>query len=356
MAYIVENNQFEQIGIIDAYRSSIWKRRYNEPGAFEIHVAPTSIYLSILKRGHYIINDKSDEVGVIERIEIKSNPDTGTIMYVSGRTLSCIFDRRYIAVPRTYDTTVESIMRDLVDKNCITTDSERVFPGLELGQEKGYTETAKAYAKGVLLEYLTKLSLTSNIGFRVHKNGSVLTFETYKGIDRSASQTDVPQVIFSEEFDNLESAEYLADDSTKVTAVHVLATDYYQNVQGEATGYERYETFVEIEPVTGGIIVNGNLVVGIDQNKTLAAMEQAANDAMNNGVENFTGTISHYGMESYQKEWDLGDIVTVRSDRWNIQTDVRIHEIHEVSDETGDRVIPIFGMPAPTILDLLSKY
>ena len=64
--------------------------------------------------------------------------------------------------------------------------------------------TFQAIYKNVLT-YLSKIARYCELGFRVVPDfkGKKMTFETYKGIDRTTKQGTKPRVIFSESYNNL---------------------------------------------------------------------------------------------------------------------------------------------------------
>ena len=69
--------------------------------------------------------------------------------------------------------------------------------------------TFQATYKNVLT-YLSKIARYCELGFRVVPDfkGKKMTFETYKGIDRTTKQGTKPRVIFSESYNNLNRAKH----------------------------------------------------------------------------------------------------------------------------------------------------
>ena len=61
------------------------------------------------------------------------------------------------------------------------------------------------------------------------------------------------------------------------------------------------------------------------------------------------------GTTIYKKDWDLGDIVTIFSKRWNKKMSVRITEIEEVDEESGSKIVIYVGSTEPTITDILKE-
>ena len=57
----------------------------------------------------------------------------------------------------------------------------------------------------------------------------------------------------------------------------------------------------------------------------------------------------------YEEDFNLGDIVTIKNDRWNISTDRRITEITEIYEKDGFRLDVTFGNALPGIIDKVKQ-
>ena len=63
-------------GIIDGYSSLRWRRRFFEPGEFELHCPATAETLTLLRPENIIHRLDRQEAAIIEGVDIKST-DTG---------------------------------------------------------------------------------------------------------------------------------------------------------------------------------------------------------------------------------------------------------------------------------------
>lgn len=54
----------------------------------------------------------------------------------------------------------------------------------------------------------------------------------------------------------------------------------------------------------------------------------------------------------YKKDWDIGDLVTVRKKEWGITLNERVTEVQEVYEDGGMSITPTFGDAFPETLDL----
>jgi len=254
-------------------------------------------------------------------------------------------------------------MRDLVNKFAIAPTNKKI-PYLELGILNGFAETFECYTNYENMhDYLSALARVSNIGFRVRFDSEnlKLIFETYQGTDRSINQTVNPQVIFSQEYDNLSACEYTKDTTTEINVVIARYSGTMGEVTvevGTATGFERKEKYVEGDCVTtthffqdsNGDFQSFEVINVAETEKALTAL---AEQSLLEEVENFEGEIDFE--QGYKTDYDLGDIVTIVNDRWGKNISTRIYEVQEVYDENGIKVIPIFGVPSPTLSDILKR-
>lgn len=53
---------------------------------------------------------------------------------------------------------------------------------------------------------------------------------------------------------------------------------------------------------------------------------------------------------TYGKDYDLGDVVTVKKKKWNTAQNLRITELCEVYEYGGMYVVPTFGDALPTTI------
>lgn len=357
------NENFESIGIVDNYQSVIWHRKYFEAGVFEIYAGATKQNINLLKTGYFVTKNNSVECGLIEVINISKNEDDTEYITASGHFLTNIFNSRIINFKQSYNTQTELIMRDLVDKciiNNINTDCN--ISNLELGNLNDFTDVFECYVDyNNLGQYLTALAKVSNIGYRLKFDNlnKKLIFETYKGIDRSINQSINPQVVFSQEYDNLLTSNYTKDTTTEVNTVIAR----YSGTMGEVIvevnngrGIDRKEKYIKGNCVTQTkyfVDTEGNTqsFKTIDVEATKKALQAQAQQALYPIAEKFEGSVDF--KQGYKTDYDLGDIITIFNNKWDVSISTRIYEIQEVYDENGIQVIPVFGTPQKTLSDIL---
>jgi hypothetical protein len=72
-------------------------------------------------------------------------------------------------------------------------------------------------------------------------------------------------------------------------------------------------------------------------------------------IQTFDSKINLNSNLEYKVDFDLGDIVTFTSKKWNITLDSRITEIQEVYEESGLSVNVTFGNNIPTLIDKIKQ-
>lgn len=328
-----------RIGQIENQTSLIWTRKFYEPGTFELHAPITNENLYMLKEGNIVGKKGSAEAGIIEDIE-KEESDIKNEITVKGRFLSSYMDRRLIKKTVNFSGYIEVAMRQLYS-GCIP------IPLVELGSLNGFTERVEfQVTMKNLLAYENKLSRAGAIGFRYRPDfvNHKIIFETYQGKDRTLSQHENNRVIFSEGYNNLNNAIYKYNSKNLKTFAIVGgqgegdARTYYELGGGE--GYDLREVFVDAKDLNPE---------GMTAAQYKAALLQRAQETLNESIvsESLECETEAAINFTYKKDYDLGDIVTVRKKKWNLYMNQRITELSEVYEYGGMTVVPTFGDPLP---------
>ena len=365
-------NTREIIGIVDTANSIIWRRDYYGVGDFEIYAPCTHENVDLLVDGNYVTRYNNPEVGIIEHINVTYSPNDGRMIVAKGRFAKSILDRRiiyklsgYSVSPTILRGNVEDAVRSLVSQNAINCafDSGRNIQQLVLGTDSGLTqvivdESGAAARKQVthdnLLTYSDSLLEEYGMGAYCVLNDSLkLAYTVFAGVDHSVDNTAGNEpVIFSQDFDNLLSSEYVYDVSgLKNTAL----------IGGVGEGEARFHSILKSSSVTGlerrEIFVNASNHSktykddsGTDQTftdveydvqlKTLGRQD-VANRLI---VQTFDGEIDLTNSSFvYGKDFSLGDIVTIQDVEIGLYINPRIIEITEVQDENGYQVNAKYG-------------
>lgn len=165
-----------------------------------------------------------------------------------------------------------------------------------------------------------------------------LVFEVLQGADRSADNGVRPPMVFNKEYDNVTNREYISDMSEyKNCAITAGQGDGADRkiviVGGEYSGMERYEVFVDARDIEDDTQLP-------DRGKSKLA-EYACADSYSSDVDGST----------YQKKWNLGDIVVTIDREYGVFINERVVEVTEAFDASGYVVTPTFGTSRKTILE-----
>lgn len=330
-------------GQIENHTSLIWTRKFYEPGTFELHAPITDENLELLQPGNIVGKKGAEEAGVIEDIE-KEESDIKNEITVKGRFLSSYTDRRLIKNTVNFSGFVEVAMRQLLQ-------GVTPIPLVELGELHSFPEKVEFQATMKnLQEYLTKLSKTGQIGYKLTPDfvQRKLIFDTYKGKDRTIGQTENPRVIFSESYNNLNNAIYKYNNQ-KLKTYAVVGGEgegskrvYYTLGGGE--GLNLREVFVDAKDISSE---------GLTAAQYKAALLQRAQEKLNEAIvsESLECETEAEINFRYKEDYDLGDIVTVKKKKWGLYMDQRITELSEVYEYGGLYVVPTLGDPLPEKID-----
>ncbi len=351
------------IGIIDGAQSIIWHSVYYGCGDFEIYIAATAKNIDLLQVGNYATKPFDDEIAVIERVEYTNTVTDGKMIVASGRLGKSILDRRHIYqlnghtnTPTILRGSVETAVRTVVYNNAINCsfDSYRNIDFLDLGIFKNYPEiivddyghaTQKQVSFQNLLSYITSVLEEYKMSCKVnlYPENLKLRFEVFKGIDRSADNTEGNEpVIFSIEYDNLSESNYLFDVSAWKNAALIGgegegAERFYSLIAGSATGSERRETFIDDSSISK--TDDEEVVYTDDEYNSILISDGLQKLAALVPTEDFEGKLNiNGGIWRLGEDYNLGDIVTVQDNELGFYVNVRIAEITETQDESGYNV------------------
>lgn len=348
LPYVLDRN-LNRIDVIDDFVSFIWTKRFNKVGDFELYVPASNEALISLTEDNYIVREDDEMVCVIEKVELKTDVENGDFIAVSGRSVESFLDRRIIWQQTNYNGRAEIFIRKIIDENVVNPKiATRKIPNFFLNTEIGYNEKITIQTTGAnLLDVVEETCGQFNFGFRVklrqwQGKSNCFVFELYKGVDRSALKTIKPFVVFSPEFDNLFSSEYIFDktplkNSALVAGEGEGTARKTVEIGANASGIDRREIYVDARDISS----NDGEISESDY-KTL--LEQRGNEQLKalQSTEAFSGEVETTKMYQYKKNYNLGDIVEVQNE-YGITATPRIIEIIECEDENGYSCIPTFS-------------
>lgn len=362
--YVLErkNATCETVGIVDTYRNVIWNPMYYGQGSFEMTVPATAEYVKIFQPHRIITRDvdmspngtyvKYKSPMVIKEINYSHDDENGAIMVVRGVSLkSHVLGSRVVTSYTYLNGNAEQSIYSVTKAAFIDT-YYRKWQNFVNAPVKGYTNSTHVTLFGEnIAEWMEETCRQHRFGWDMFlevkpTNGtSYITFEIYKGTDRTEGSGNTP-IIFSKEHDNLIMSELDIDYNNYATNCLVAGTEKpdseekwsvvtdYPSESNRPTGDERYEIYLD-----SGI--------GPEDNPQETNYMKVLNNA---GLQELAQrkTLSFYakvipdGMYKLDKDYFLGDIVEVRTE-YGIKAKARIEDIVYSIDESGTAVVITFG-------------
>jgi len=253
--YVLDKN-LERIGIIDAYQSLIWAKRYNEIGDCELYIQATQKNLELLKKDYYLQRDDDDMVCQIKKIELDTNSENGNYLIITGKDIKHILNQRIVWSQTNADGLVEDYIRELVYKNfCDITDLERVMLNsdgevlFQLDSKKDFKEiTTEQITYSQVGDKIQELCKKYGWGYRVYISNKHFVFDIYQGNNKQE------EVTFSTNYENLISSQFKEDSSNlanvALTGGEGEGVNRSRVVCGGASGINRHEIFVDARDIS----------------------------------------------------------------------------------------------------------
>ncbi len=340
----VYNEDLYRVGQVENQTSIRWLRKFFEAGEFEIHAPITPKNLRLFTKENIVSIKGAEEAGVIEDIE-KEESDVKNEITIKGRFLSSYTDRRVIKGVVNYNSAkIEIVMRELL------TICEKI-PLVELGELHGFEPTISFQATYRNLQtVLTKIAKYGLIGYRFtpdfdkHK----IIFNTMQGTDHSYAQNKNKRVLFTESYNNLKNAIYRFNNQAMKTVAIVGGQGEGAGrtvvTVGNGNGLNLREMFVDARDISPD---------GLTSEQYRAALYQRGEEALNTAIaaESLESEVDPQTNFTYKKDYDLGDIVTVKKKSWGLYMNKRITQIEEVYEHGGRYVVPTLGDPLPETID-----
>lgn len=352
---IIDKN-FDFVGEIDDYESLIFIRRFFKVGEFELHINVNKLNTDKLVDGNLIILDKKrNKIGIIMHREnaYDQNGEPTDILVIKGPTSKGMLSRRLIVPPENSSYAIftgvqETIMKQIVFQNCISpVDASRKIEKISLINSipKGVQDKWRSRYENVA-DKLTEIGEYSGLGWDLKLAGSMnqFYFDVIKGKTLTENQSLLPPVIFSIEFNSIKNRHYIESSLNHKNVAYVGGKGENENrlIQqvGEVKGFDRIETFIDCSEAE-------------DAEEQRKLGQQKLNEFKK--IKSFEVQIIPYSSFFYEKDYDLGDIVTVQDKKLGITMDARIIEIKEIYEVGGFNLEATFGTNIPNLLTDLKR-
>lgn len=338
------DTSFNLLGEIDNYESLQLTRRFYRPGEFEMHIQIGKRHTDQLLHDRVIyINNQPHKSGIIRYREITQDDSGNETLIVRGPALGGVLDQR-ITVTDNYDRIrgpAETVMKHYVTNHLISSiypDRNipvfSVSPNLLRGKETPWQSRFEP-----LDQVMQEIAEWCDIGWLVLLNfqSKKWEFDVLPGRNLTTGQNILPPVIFSHDYDNIQSQQYvdskLQFKNTGYAGGKGENEDRLIQLVGGSSGLDRREVFLDCSSAENAA-------------ELIEMGEQKLSDSK--PIVTYNGMILNTNSFVYEVDWDLGDIVTLQNRSWNLTMDSRITEVKEIY-EPASKIEIVLGNEIPTI-------
>lgn len=365
----VLSRNMDILGEIDDYESMFFTRSWHGIGSIELRINRYKKYAdTLLKNNLILVGRDLNKVFIIKHreIELDKQGKATENWTVKGYALKTIIAQRITLPPShtAYDNksgSYETVMKHYVNNHLVNpVDIKRKITNLIIApdqQRGGYISYSSRF-KNVAEEQST-LSLSSGLGWDVllDLDNKRFVFDVFAGRDLTQSQSSNPPVIFSPQFDSIETMSFAQSELNYKNVAYVagLGEGVERRVVeiGDFAGLDRHELFIDARDVAetddeGNPIPEEQIIQSLidrGQQKLKEMMQE----------EYLEGQILTKSPFVYEKDYDLGDIVTIQNLDWGVTLDARITEIKEIYEPSGFKLEATFGNNKPTLIQKIKQ-
>lgn len=372
---------FHYAEVVNGWDSVEWVERYREPGSFVITARLDSGLRSVLYPGRYISHVDTDEVMVVENVEINQNENEHPIITISGRSALVIMEKRImgswklLSTPQNPPTvTVTQIdpwpdvyyfgMRafqaawNLMNETFGTQAydyGERV-PSFRPSYQDGTWSFAHLPVLEIIKSNeqtvwgnLSKFLAMENFGVRTRRNRFrdypyySLNFEVFPGWDKTK------EVSFTQANGDLSSAKYLVTNKNMHDTFFVKTSAVNYVRRGIGQGLTRRVYFIDGSDIDADYVDDYGTINYPTSTVNFACESRIQQEMQQMQMQDpqeiqeleIDRTKSRY---RYRVDYDIGDIVTVATG-FDDPAPKRVVSHVEIQDDTGEFSYPTFEAP-----------
>jgi Siphovirus ReqiPepy6 Gp37-like protein len=360
---------FQLLAEIDNYESLLFTRRWHEVGEFELRINRHKRHTELLQRGNLImLGSHRNKAGIIRHreIELDENGKKTENWLVKGIALKGVAAQR-IVVPPAGDShdrasgSAETVMKHYVNNHVVNpVDTKRKIDMLVIAsdQQRGSAINWESRFKN-LAEELVEISKASGLGWDVilDLQQKKWIFDVFEGRNLTVNQTENPPVIFSPQFESLKQLSFVESDYNYRNFGYIAGqgegADRRVVEVGDAEGLSRIETFIDSRDISE----QDESGQALPEEQVIAKLQERGQQKLSEFAQEFflEGQILTNSPFVYEKDYDLGDIVTIQNREWGVTRDARITEIKEIYEPGGFQIEATFGESRPTLIKKLKQ-
>lgn len=358
---------FELLAEIDDYESMWLTRSWSGIGQLEMSINRYKNYVDHLAKGNLImINPQKAFIIKHREIQLDSNGKASENWTIKALALKSVIGQRITIPPSAtaYDNkqgNAETVLKHYVNKNIINpVDIDRKITQMILATNVNRGPTVSWQSRFAnLAEEETAISLVTGIGWDVTLDiqQKKWVFDVKEGRDLTVGQIVLPPVIFSPQFDSLQSLHYTESELNYKNAAYVAGQGegverrVIEIASGE--GLNRHEIFIDARDVAE----KDDDDLPIPEQTIINTFAERGQQQLNEFLQEqyLEGQILTHSPFKYEVDYDLGDIVTIQNKSWGVTMDSRITEIKEIYGTGGFKLEAVFGNNRPTLIKKIKQ-
>ncbi|MEG0165935.1 siphovirus ReqiPepy6 Gp37-like family protein [Anaerorhabdus sp.] len=339
MDLLILDESFNELGTIEEFSSLQWTRRYYDFGDFELDC--NTNYFNLIEQGTYLFR-KGYELAFIDEMKYTRNSNNKYSLSIKGNFITSMLNDRVIIGEKKFTGTHEEIARQILNENFINPiDVKRKVNNLSLKASRSLGESTSLEVKNdvigdTLNDFLAEKELSQIINYNYLTNS--LEYEVWKGLDRTEEQSLNAHAVFSDNFETIADAEYSKDLTDYKNFVYVIGKDDKTITVDKVNGRRREMIVTSSDSVDADLKNKGNQE--LDKNKIVEVI-----DCTVISTENLL----------YKRDYDLGDLCTVKVHSIERMANMRITEIREVYEDGEVTILPKFGDDYITISKFIER-
>lgn len=378
----VFNTTIEPLGAIDELASLLWHIKYFDVGTFSLLAPITDNNSKLLIEGNIVVKhdgkrEITDAAGGIWRraaqityVHITKDENGLEQIEAQGFMLGWWLGKRCISPQIVATATNQNLINTMVKNNCGSgAGTKRRFPQFTMLEQETIGGSAVEYANEVYADLGQEVKARAQAGklgydILINEREKEYGFYLYKGKDLTAKNNDGnTPCIFSRDFDNVNEQEYTASIENDGNFIYVQGAADDNGSQpiitvdaAGAAGLELEEVFCDATDIARKY-QSGETEITIPINTYLQMLKTRGSAELESYGKtiNFVSTINTNSNLKFKRDFDLGDRITCKEEKWHIQIDARITEVTETYQKGAEEIEATFGDSLPTLVDKIRK-
>lgn len=353
----VFTQDYEYLGVISTPTSIMYTEKFQTLGTFELHLPINPINTSLIKEENVLLFDKTEKIaGIIGIIRKTKANETTDELVVKGSLCEEYLYRRICWGLYSKSGKAADVIKDMVTTQVISPeDPDRAIPDIVIDPTRESVGPSVSFQNtgSVVGDNIEKLCGSNSLGFKMRFDASnkQMLFYVYEGTNRTIQQKLVPPCIFSSGYENILSSSYSSNSqdyrNVALVAGEGQGLERKMVTVGTASGKSRKEVFIDARDLqstnTDGMTLS--------EDEYFELLKQRGNSKLSElkKTESFDCVVNAIGNVRYNKDYFLGDTVTISDAELGIQLNAVITEAEHAHDSNGESLYITFGYGQMTI-------